>query len=212
MRTVAVIAAILLSAMHGLAGSQQDAAANERFRLALNQMGGSVAKPLVERLDRLADADIPEGRRDLRLFIQRKLTGRIGPLNGKAQSKRVDFAVPPDFRQGCETLLSLARAGHVGACTEIGAVVFTDALEGLMGMSPRNGADYLRKAAGAGDENARYLYAFCLYYGIGLSVGKSAAYAQLKARADARAAAAKKIRPPDPARSWEARRLSELKP
>ena len=211
----AILLVSLLLARAGFGGAQQDAAAREKFRLASSQMGGPVAAPLVVRLDRLADVDLPEGSRSFRTAMLRKLTGKIGSLTLKAQGKRVDYVTPEDFRTGVESMSQLARTGHVAACTETGAVILTGVVSGQMSMTDRMGTDFLRKAAKAGDMSACYLYAFSLYYGLGVQADRQEALKQLKTREEKLSATDKDYKRKKAAnadRSWELRRLTEAQP
>ena len=211
----AILLVSLLLALAGRAGPQQDPAAREKFRQALVQMGGPVAAPLIVRLDRLSDADLPEGGRNFRAAMLKKLVGRIGSLNLKSHAKRVDYETPENFRTGVESMSQLARTGHVAASAETGAVIFTGVMGGQMAMTERQGTDFLRKAAKAGDLSACYLYAFSLYYGLGTNADRKEALRLLKLR-DERLSASdkdyKRKKASGADRSWELRRLAESQP
>ena len=211
----AILLVSLLLASAGWAEPQQDPAAREKFRQALVQMGGPVAAPLIVRLDRLADADLPERGRNFRAVMLKKLVGRIGSLNLKSHAKRVDYETPENFRAGVESMSQLARAGHAAASAEAGAVIFTGVMGGQMAMTERQGTDFLRKAAKAGDLSACYLYAFSLHYGLGTNADRKEALRLLKLR-DERLSASdkdyKRKKASGADRSWELRRLAEFKP
>ena len=211
----AILLVSLLLVQSGFAGAQQDAAAREKFRLASSRMGGPVAAPLVVRLDGLSDGDLPEGSRNFRSALLRKLAGKVGPLSLKARGKGVDYITPEDFRTGVESMAQLARAGHVAACREAGAVILTGAVSGQMEMSDRKGTDFLRKAAKAGDLTACYLAAFSLYYGLGTPEDRPEAVRLLKVREAKLSASDKDYQRKKAARadrSWELRRLAEVQP
>ena len=202
----------LLLAQAGTAGVQQDAAAREKFRTALDQMGGPVAAPLVARLDRLADADFRGGGQSARAKMQKALVGKVGPIVIRRHAKRVDYEKPEGFRAGVESMASLARSGHVAAGVETGAVILTGVVDGQMSLTERMGTDFLRKAAKAGDLTACYLYAFSLYYGIGTSADRRAALALLKTREEKLSAEDKDYKQKKASnadRSWELRRLAQ---
>lgn len=81
-------------------------------------------------------------------------------LNYKAKTAK-------GFRKAFDSMIGLARAKHPRACAEVGACIFVDATKGMIEMDERKMLDYFKKAADGGDEDGMFMYAFCLYYGIG---------------------------------------------
>lgn len=87
---------------------------------------------------------------------------RTKVLNYKAKT-------PNGFREAFDSMTGLARSNYPRACAEVGACIFVDATDGMIGMDERKMLDYFKRAADGGDEDGMFMYAFCLYHGIGRS-------------------------------------------
>lgn len=76
---------------------------------------------------------------------------------------------PSGFKKGFDKMQFLARRQkHARACAEVGACIFVEAIKEI-GMDDRKAIDYFKKAAEYGDCDGMFMYAFCLYCGIGKS-------------------------------------------
>lgn len=208
----AAFVAVLLGCLGASAAGNAEPDA-ERFEQAMSQLGGSIVVPLVKRIDALQDNDIPLADPRLREAVMRKLEGRIGPLGCKRTPKgTLLFDTPKAFRKGFDEIHSLARFGHARASAEVGAVAFTDVFGGMLGLDERRCFEFFQKAAKAGDSDAKYMSAFCLYYGIGCKANRKQALKLLLARRDqvlsSGTSSEKSALKSD--RSWFARRVKGL--
>lgn len=183
----------------------------EKLRQALTKMGGSVATPLVQQLDRQKDEGLSEYDKHVRETVLRNLSGRIGPLKCERKQKSLFVTVPENFREGFDELYALARAGYPPACAEAGAVMFADAVKGWMGVNERTCLAILKKASDANVPDGKFLYAFCCYYGIGAPSNRKLAKRLLTERDAELRAAAKKAGKSyfASSSSWANRRLGE---
>lgn len=108
-----------------------------------------------------------EGTTDLGTHVSGDIMGtrvstRTKVLNYKAKT-------PKGFRKAFDSMTGIARAKYPRACAEVGACIFVEATKGMIGMDERKMLDFFKKAADGGDEDGMFMYAFCLYHGIGSS-------------------------------------------
>ena len=102
-----------------------------------------------------------------------------GDIMGTTSSTRTKVGaykanVPAGFLKGFEKLQHLARRSkHARACAEVGACIFVEAVKGQIGMDDRAALKYFKSAAESGDIYGMFMYAFCLYYGIGNTMAKA---------------------------------------
>lgn len=103
------------------------------------------------------------------------------PIQGDVLDERISTrtkigaykaTTPAGFRNAFDGLLSLARKKHARACAEAGACIFVEATKGQIGMDDRAALNFFKKAADYGDVDGMFMYAFCLYYGIGSPTNK----------------------------------------
>ena len=113
----------------------------------------------------------------------------VGDIMGTTSSTRTKVGgyktiVPKGFQSAFEKLERLARNKHARSCSEVGACMFVGATKGQIGTDDRRALDYFKRAMDYGDIDGMFMYAFCLYYGIGSATGKtnkSKAYEVLQA-------------------------------
>ena len=102
-----------------------------------------------------------------------KMGGKISTLSRptavrKSRQEGCRLAVPPGFMDGFDTMQSLARRKIPDACGEVGACIFLGVTSGQMQANLAKGTDMLKLAYNQGNLEAGFIYAFSLYYGIGL--------------------------------------------
>ncbi|MBQ5531879.1 MAG: sel1 repeat family protein [Kiritimatiellae bacterium] len=121
-------------------------------------------------------------------------------------------AVPAGFDKAFEEMKILADENDAAACAEYAACIFLDVFKGKMGMYDEAALEWFEKAANAGSDEGKFMYAFCMYYGIGNSgrQNRKKAYETLREMANAPQASEE----PEGirklfTRGWAARRLDE---
>ena len=137
------------------------------FVAAKSDMGGAILEPLIRKCNSLRDSDVPLCSKDRKGLIMKRLSGSIGPISRMTNTKKA--TLPPGFKQAFEKYKTLIRLGHAKAYAEAGACIFAETMKGEFGMDDRRAFEYFQKAAEAGDIDGAFMYAFCLYYGIGSS-------------------------------------------
>lgn len=129
--------------------------------------------------------------------------GKIGELDGITQygtpvtvdvigtrtwteSKTLPYKAeaPKGFKEALAALQSLSRNKHPRASAEVGACIFVEATKGQIGMNERKMRNYFKQAAEGGDEDGMFMYAFCLYHGIGGRVDLPKAYTAIEQLVD----------------------------
>ena len=139
------------------------------FIAAKSDMGGAVLEPLIRKCNNLRDSDVPLCSKDRKGLIMKRLSGSIGPINYTMTTHTKKVTLPHGFKQAFGKYKTLMRLGHAKAYAEAGAFVFAETMKGEFGMDDRCAFKYFQKAAQAGDIDGAFMYAFCLYYGIGSS-------------------------------------------
>ena len=81
--------------------------------------------------------------------------------------------VPNGFKSAFDQMSSLGRKGHARANAEVASCIFVDAAKGMIGMDERKSLQLFEGAANAGDAEAMFMQAFCLFYGIGTQSNNS---------------------------------------
>lgn len=130
---------------------------------------------------------------------------KMGGLKVPPPTGRYDSVTPAGFETQVNAWITRARSGDAEASAELGATTFLNALPKKYRLSEPRLFRSFDLASIAGNVEAKFMKGVCLYYGIGCTRDKAAAFAALQ---DWKAASGTKkaVRG-----GWIARRFAEMK-
>lgn len=152
---------------------------------ALESISGAMGGIRVQKLGSCSSNSAPSGYTYVNVDFSKEMStmgGKVSGMSGPVSTKKsrqngCRLALPPGFLDGFGIMQGMAGRKYADACGEVGACIFLGVTSGQLRDNSSKGTEMFRQAYSQGNLEAGFMYAFSLYYGIGLKrADKTEAY------------------------------------